>query len=949
MINIGSLIASIGGDIGPLQTAIGQAEREMQQASSAMAKSMESFNAAAKKAGDQLKSVGKKMNQYLTLPMMAAGVGAFKTQKDFESSMTKITSLVGIASDQVDAWAKDVIKMAPQLGKAPGELADALFFITSAGIKGAQAMDVLEMSAKASAVGLGETKVIADLVTSAMNAYGVENLSAAQATDILVGAVREGKAEASALAGAMGAVLPISSEMGVSFDQVGAAIAAMTRTGTDANNATTQLKNILASILNPTDQAEEALVAMRTSSSELRKTIRDDGLLKALVDIRTITKQYGETAMSEVFPNIRALMGVLDLMGSNAEDNIKIFESLANSNGSLATAFEEVSQTAEHKWQKALSSGKTALTSLGKAVSTEFIPILEKLSEMLNGLTTWFEGLSESQQKWVTYIGTAIAALGPFMTILGVLVGSIIPKVVTGFATLRSVMLAMQVSLMKLTALIAANPVGALVTGIVAAGAALVIFNQRAQQSKDLLEQVHEKAIQDTVREQVEVGKLKKILDSENTTREQKQAALSPLNKISPEYFGNLKLEKDNTVDATKAVEQYTKALIKKAEVQALTDELVKLEKERIEQVQKGEDAQLNFWQSIKKEMLSNVSTYQEVMYTAESAHANMAKAAEEYTAKKEKLSTRLTELMQDEAAATDEVTTSTENLGNTVTGKLIPALTPLAKALEGVTDEWDELLKGGETQLFIGADSTDIAAPMQAWLDTMKQYEEGMRRAAANNQLFGESFNLVAEQIRVTDRAIQSMINSGVNVADPAVQMLKARLLELQTQLVSTEQNIGNAGQATLDWAQVTQAAGQTIGNSLMNMAAEGKIATSEIIKQLISQVTGYLTTSIMASIPFPANIALAAGAGLMAGAIMNKIPAFADGGVVSGPTLAMVGEYPGARTNPEVIAPLDKLENLMVSSSSGNKGQILTARISGRDLLFVLENAENEMIRTF
>ena len=71
-------------------------------------------------------------------------------------------------------------------------------------------MDVLEQSLKASALGLGETKTVADLATSAMNAYGSDTLGASDATDVLVSAVREGKLQADELSSVMGAVLPIA-------------------------------------------------------------------------------------------------------------------------------------------------------------------------------------------------------------------------------------------------------------------------------------------------------------------------------------------------------------------------------------------------------------------------------------------------------------------------------------------------------------------------------------------------------------------------------------------------------------------------------------------------------------------------------------------------------------------------------------------------------------------
>ena len=62
--------------------------------------------------------------------------------------------------------------------------------------------------------------------------------------------------------------------------------------------------------------------------------------------------------------------------------------------------------------------------------------------------------------------------------------------------------------------------------------------------------------------------------------------------------------------------------------------------------------------------------------------------------------------------------------------------------------------------------------------------------------------------------------------------------------------------------------------------------------------------------------------------------IPKFADGGIVSGPTMAMVGEYSGAANNPEVIAPLDKLQSMM-----GGQHVQVTGKISGRDILLTSE----------
>lgn len=93
-------------------------------------------------------------------------------------------------------------------------------------------------------------------------------------------------------------------------------------------------------------------------------------------------------------------------------------------------------------------------------------------------------------------------------------------------------------------------------------------------------------------------------------------------------------------------------------------------------------------------------------------------------------------------------------------------------------------------------------------------------------------------------------------------------------------------------------------------------------------------------ASIPF-------AGAGIAAGfiAMMEGLVAsvavtpFANGGLVYGPTLALMGEYGGASSNPEVIAPLDKLKSLIGDTGGGFNGR-LEARLKGRDIVIALAN---------
>jgi len=98
---------------------------------------------------------------------------------------------------------------------------------------------------------------------------------------------------------------------------------------------------------------------------------------------------------------------------------------------------------------------------------------------------------------------------------------------------------------------------------------------------------------------------------------------------------------------------------------------------------------------------------------------------------------------------------------------------------------------------------------------------------------------------------------------------------------------------------------------------------------------------------------VAIAAGIGLVAASQLVKnamakgqnVSAFADGGIVSGPTLGLMGEYPGARTNPEVIAPLDKLQSMINTGQGGNF--VAQTKFDGRDLWLAVNRYEKDKAR--
>lgn len=405
--DLGALIAQIGADMDDWDKAFDTMERDMnrmqREANSTANKMAKAFD----KASNELGRIGKTMTTRVTLPMAAAAAGALKMAADFDTSMRKITGLVGVASSQVNAMRGSVLGLAGETTRSPQELADALFFVTSAGFRGKEALDVLEASAKASAAGLGETQSIADLVTSAINAYGPEVLSAAEATDVLTAAVREGKLEAETLAPVIGTLLPLSSELGISFNEVAGFLAAMSRTGLDASRAATALRGMMVKLVKPTAQANEMLAQYGLSAEGLREQVVDKGLLSVL---RTLENRFGtnQEALGRVFEDVEGLIGVLNILGQDADTVAGIMEGTADATGDMAFAFDSA-QGPAFKFNQALAKLKTAAVNLGTAL----FPVLEEVLNLITPLVDKLASLNQETLKMGIVAAGAVAALGP--------------------------------------------------------------------------------------------------------------------------------------------------------------------------------------------------------------------------------------------------------------------------------------------------------------------------------------------------------------------------------------------------------------------------------------------------------------------------------------------------------------------------------------------------------
>ena len=431
---------------------------------------------------------------------------------------------------------------------------------------------------------------------------------------------------------------------------------------------------------------------------------------------------------------------------------------------------------------------------------------------------------------------------------------------------------------------------------------------KKAAEQQKLFNEINSETQKNFEEEVKSVSGLLAVVNNHNASMVERKNALAEIQKIYPDFLANQNLDKVGSEELKTATTNLTNEIYKQAKAKAAFAKLQELSAKMLEYELGKQQAQLSTQAEINRLYASGASPAQVQKFIE--SQKNVGTIAEQNAAK-----------IQSQIDAIINMSNA-QGLSLTPVTKATTAIKEQTKAVENLTTAQTNQAaarKLATPQFGAGAPTIEAFAAVTG---PMQQYAPVLKQATGEQiAIMSDYEQRMTEAAGAINNAFNSMTAEGVEAFGDMIGGI------LSGQITSFD----DFGKALLGSVAKFMRA---FGTALIATATASKAFKEFILKR--------------PEIGIAAGIALVAGSAAISG-MLKKGPqptAFAEGGIVSGPTLGLVGEYPNARNNPEVIAPLDKLKG-MLKTGDNSSGFVASTTIAGRDLAIVLERYNKDSKR--
>lgn len=433
-------------------------EQEIQKAESSLkhlnsetsnvSANMQAFGEKAKQVGDKFTSVGKEVSKASAVAV-GAGVASYKAWSEVDDALDSVaagTGATGKELENLQQTAKDVYTSMPVDIKATGQaVAD---INTRLGLQGDALEEATRQFMKYSEVNSSDVSTSIETVAKAMNDANIPTSELNSVLDELTSASQASGLTVDTLAEALSQNGVQMRALGFNTQETIALLATMEKNGVNSSVVLTGMKKAMANYTN----------AGKDANVELGNLFQ--GIQDGTVSASDAMDVFGTKAGASLYQYIQE--GKL-----NYQDLLKV---LQDSNGQLDASYEAMLDPMDQA-KVAMNNLKQVGSDLFDQIQATLAPMIQAIAENLQRFSQWFGALDPNVQQFIVIVGLVVAALGPVLIFIGQIctgVGKIIE--IVGFLGefLAPVFSAIGSGLNALWGLILANPVIAIVVGIIA-------------------------------------------------------------------------------------------------------------------------------------------------------------------------------------------------------------------------------------------------------------------------------------------------------------------------------------------------------------------------------------------------------------------------------------------------------------------------------------------------
>ena len=377
-------------------------------------------------------SLGKSLIGAVGKILAAAGIGkmlqaAFTEGSAYETEVAKVGTIADTSKVSIEDLKGQITDLSGTMGIAAGDLAEATYQAISAGQDTGDAVAFAGQAAKLAAAGFTSSSSAVDILTTALNAYGLGADKATHVSDVLLTTQNLGKTSVDELSASMGRVIPLAAAYKVNVENLSSGLAIMTANGIATAEATTYTKSMLNE-LGDTGSTVGKILQKETGQgfAELMDSGHSLGdVLQVLYD----SVGGDATQFAALWSSVEAGTGALSLANSGAEKFNDVLAQMENSSGATETAYTTMTDTMAHRMESLKTNAANLGIALFDSVSGKLGAAVSLASGYLQTLTDGFtsggfaglaEGLGSIFTDLTTNVGPQLLQSGiDLMTQLG--------------------------------------------------------------------------------------------------------------------------------------------------------------------------------------------------------------------------------------------------------------------------------------------------------------------------------------------------------------------------------------------------------------------------------------------------------------------------------------------------------------------------------------------------